>query len=306
MKISFVVLTYNRADALLAVLHSLAAQCGPEHEVVIADDGSNEQQVGLLLSHLPVFKCAVRYVWHPDTGFTAAAARNLGANCARGEYLVFLDGDCVPNKSFVRAHGALAQNGCFVNGSRVLLSERLSNQAVRGKTILPDQTKRFWWSARLKGDSNKLLHTLAWPWSLFRVKRGFSWRGIRSCNLGVWRDDFVRANGFDETFEGWGHEDADLVLRLSHLGVKRKNGFLATEVFHLWHRESPRGNALANQQKVIDRMQTKQIRAEKGLAELQVPMAIAGSSFTTDSANAYPLAQVRVLELGGAKPFFNH
>lgn len=255
---------------MLVVLEALARQCGSNHEVVIADDGSNPSQLELLFQKCPAFKCPVRHVWHPDTGFTAAAARNLGAHFATGEYLVFLDGDCLPGKSFVNAHTQLAEQGCFVNGSRVLLSERLTAQALRRELDLSDQSAAFWFKARWLGDSNKLLHMLFWPWSLFRVKPSFKWRGIRSCNLAVWRSDFVAVNGFDETFEGWGHEDADLVLRLSHLGVKRKNGFLATEVLHLWHRESTRDQASVNKQRVFDRMNTRLVRSEKGLREIAV------------------------------------
>ena len=123
MKISFIVLTYNRTDALLAVLRALAAQCGPGHEVVIADDGSRPAAVKELYDYLPTFSCPVRHIWHPDIGFTAAACRNLGAHFASGDYLVFLDGDCIPNKRFVIAHIRLAERGFFVNGSRVLLSQ---------------------------------------------------------------------------------------------------------------------------------------------------------------------------------------
>ena len=269
MKISFIVLTYNRTDTLLAVLRSLALQCGDAHEVLIADDGSTQAQVGLLYKHCPVFRCPVRHVWHTDTGFTAAAARNLAAHSANGDYLVFLDGDCVPNKSFVAAHTRLAQKGCFVNGSRVLLSEGLTSRVLGESLDLPSQSATFWLNARLTGGSNKLLHMLCWPLALFRVKKDFRWRGIRSCNLGVWRDDFVAVNGFDETFEGWGHEDADLVLRLSHLGIHRKNGFLATEVYHLWHRENVRDHESVNKQKVLQRMNTRIVSAEKGLAEIE-------------------------------------
>ena len=269
MKISFIVLTYNRSDALLAVLRSLAGQCEAGHEVLIADDGSSQSQVDMLYNNCPAFRCPVRHVWHPDTGFTAAAARNLGACHAQGDYLVFLDGDCVPGKSFVTAHTFLAERGLFVNGSRVLLSERLTAQVLGQSLDLLAQPAAFWWKARLRGDSNKLLHMLFWRSSLFRVKQGFEWRGIRSCNLGMWRSDFVAVNGFDETFEGWGHEDADLVLRLSHFGVRRKNGFLATEVYHLWHPESRRSQASGNHKKVRERMTTGLVRADKGLEQIR-------------------------------------
>lgn len=274
MKISFIVLTYNRTDALLAVLRSLAAQCDARHEVLIADDGSRQDQVEMLYRHCPAFKCQVSHVWHPDVGFTAARARNLAASHATGDYLVFLDGDCIPNKAYVAQHVRLAEPGCFVNGSRVLLSENLTAQAVSGKIDLPNLPKSFWWRARLRGDCNKLLHLLVWPWRLFRVKEGFDWHGIRSCNFGVWRHDFVGVNGFDETFQGWGHEDADLVLRLSHLGVQRKNGFMATEVFHLWHPENKRDRESVNRNRVVQRMKTDLILAEKGLRELDPALPV--------------------------------
>ena len=268
MRISFIVLTYNRSDALLAVLRALSVQCEPQNEVLIADDGSRPDQVALLVRDCPTFSCPVRHVWQPDTGFTAAHARNMAANMATGDYLVFLDGDCVPNKSFVAQQTLLAERDCFVNGSRVLLSEQLSEQVCSGKIDLLQRSIFFWLLARLRGDCNKLLHLLVWPWRLFRVKQGFEWRGIRSCNMGVWRSDFVAVNGFDEVFEGWGHEDADLVLRLSHLGVQRKNGFMATEVFHLWHRENQRNQEALNKSRVMQRMTTDLIKAERGLTEL--------------------------------------
>ena len=269
MKISFIVLTYNRSDALLVVLRSLARQCHDGHEILVADDGSSAGQVDLFRGRCPDFNCPVRHVWHPDEGFTASTARNLGAYHATGDYLVFLDGDCVPGPSFVKAHTQLAEKTCFVNGSRVLLSERLTHRVVRNDLDLLDQSVAFWIKARLKGDSNKVLHLMGWPDSLYRLKTGFKWKGIRSCNLAVWRQDFFAVNGFDETFEGWGHEDADLVLRLSHFGAKRKNGFWATEVYHLWHREQQRAQASVNQQKVFDRMKTHQITAKKGLAQIE-------------------------------------
>ena len=268
MKISFIVLTYNRADALLAVLRSLARQCNKDHQVVIADDGSRHEQVQMLFDRCPVFECPVLHVWHPDDGFTIARARNLAASHATGEYLVFLDGDCIPNRAFVAQHERIAEARHFVNGSRVLLNQRLTADVISNAFDLPSQPAHFWLRARLRGDCNKLLHLVGWPRHLLRVKKIFEWRGIRGCNLGVWKRDFLKVNGFDESFEGWGHEDADFVLRLSHLGIRRKNGFLATEVFHLWHPESKRDSESANKNRVMARMNSNLILAEKGFREL--------------------------------------
>lgn len=264
---AFVVLTYNRSDALLAVLRGLAPQCGNGHVVVVADDGSRPEQVQALRERLPRFACPVLHVWQPDVGFTAARSRNLGAAHARADYLVFMDGDCVPNPHFVRQHGRLAEAGHFVNGSRVLLSPALTRTVVDGKMDLCKLEAADWLRLRLAGDVNKLTHLVHWPGAPLRVEGRFRWKGIRSCNFGLpWRD-FEAVNGFDETFNGWGHEDADLVLRLHHRGSRRKNGFLGTEVYHLWHQEHCRAGEAANRQKVLARMKSGMIRAEVGLAE---------------------------------------
>jgi GT2 family glycosyltransferase len=268
MRTAFVVLTYNRSDALLAVLRGLAPQCGRNDVVVIADDGSRPQQVQMLRAGLPAFSCPVRHLWHPDVGFTAARARNLGALHAQADYLVFLDGDCVPNRHFAAHHRALAQPGHCVNGSRVLLSERLSRRVLAGEIELAQLTAWDWLRLRLSGDVNKLTHLLYWPGAPGRVQTGFRWKGIRSCNFAVWYRDFAAVNGFDESFSGWGHEDADLVLRLHHHGCRRKNGFLATEVLHLWHPDNSRAGEAANRDRVLQRLQGKLVRAELGLAEL--------------------------------------
>jgi predicted glycosyltransferase involved in capsule biosynthesis len=80
----------------------------------------------------------------------------------------------------------------------------------------------------------------------WRKRRSSEWRGARTCNLGVWRADFAKVNGFDERYEGWGHEDADLVARLIASGVQRKDGHFAVPVLHLWHRENDRSQEPAN------------------------------------------------------------
>lgn len=264
---SIVVLTYNQVDALLQVLTALAPQCDKCHEIVIADDGSSAEAVATLRARLPTFRCAVKHVWHPDRGFTASRARNLGALSAVGNYLVFLDGDCVPNPRFVMAHEALAEKACFVNGNRVLLSARLTRQVMSGQVNLTDASVMNWLEWRLKGDINKLAHLVYWPQAPGRCEAQFRWKQIRSCNFALWKDDFLEVNGFDETFEGWGHEDADLVLRLHHLGRCRKNGFFSTEVYHLWHRQNSRTSESVNHQRVIDRIHSDIVSATKGVRD---------------------------------------
>ena len=267
VKISFVVLTYNRVDALLLVLKALAAQCGAEHEVVIADDGSTAQAIDALKDDLPVFRCAVKHVWHPDIGFTASRARNLGVICCDGKYLVFIDGDCIPNPRFVQAHESLARVGCFVNGNRVLLGQQLTQRITCGNLDLANAGLVDWLGWRFRGEINKLAHLVFWPSLPGRSETNFRWRQIRSCNFALWKADFLQVNGFDETFEGWGHEDADLVLRLHHFGLRRVNGYFCTEVYHLWHRQNSRAQEGLNHQRVIERMRTGIVQADRGVRD---------------------------------------
>jgi len=265
--ISVVITTYNRPDALAAVVRACFMQDDKHFEIIIADDGSTANTracVEALAAQSPV---PLSHVWQPDQGFRAAMARNRGILAAKGEYIVFLDGDCIPQRDFIARHRALARPGWLVSGSRILLSEALTRRVLMESidvtaTSFPERLR---W--RLRGDMNKLLQLLVrWP-DLGRTSKKFSWRRIKSCNLGVWRSDLERVNGFDESFTGWGHEDSDLVVRLFHAGVLRKYGAFATEVFHLWHREAVRDQESSNRRVVLERAARKVTQAVRGLRE---------------------------------------
>jgi glycosyltransferase involved in cell wall biosynthesis len=265
--ISLVITTYDRPDALEAVVEACFAQDDKDFEIIIADDGSTantRECVERLRARAPV---PLAHVWQPHDGFRAAMVRNRGTLAARGNYIVFLDGDCIPQRDFIARHRALAEPGCLVSGSRVLLSPQLTRRVLRERLPITGLGLLDKLRYRVRGDLNKVLQLLMrWP-DLLRVRRKFTWRRIKGCNLGVWRADLDRVNGFDESFRGWGHEDADLVVRLFHAGVRRKDGAFATEVFHLWHPEAQREQASSNRQVVRERAATRMTQAVKGLRE---------------------------------------
>ncbi|MES2261588.1 MAG: glycosyltransferase family 2 protein [Pseudomonadota bacterium] len=266
--ISLIVTTYNRPDALAAVVEACFRQDDRDFEIIVADDGSTEATrhcIEALQQRAPV---PLRHVWQADEGFRAARARNLGVLAAKGNYIVFIDGDCVPQANFIAQHRKLAQPGYLVTGSRVLLSpgytQRLLDERIDLRRLgLWDKLK-----LRLRGDVNKFLQTVLTLPDIGRASHHFSWRRIKSCNMAVWRDDLALVNGFDESFKGWGHEDADLVVRLFNAGVMRKDGAFATEVFHLWHRESERNQEDSNRRIVLQRAADKTVRASVGLQQM--------------------------------------
>lgn len=265
--ISVVITTYNRPDALEAVVEACFLQDDKNFEIIIADDGSTANTrdcIARLAARAPV---PLRHVWQPDDGFRAAMARNRGTLAATGNYIIFLDGDCVPQRDFIARHRALAAPGFLVSGSRILLSQALTERALREHLDVADLGVVERLRYRLSGDMNKVLQTmLRWP-DIGRVRRKFSWRRIKSCNLAVWKADLLKVNGFDESFTGWGHEDSDLVVRLFHAGVLRKDGAMATEVLHLWHREAQRDQESSNRRIVLERAANRTTQAAIGLRE---------------------------------------
>ncbi|GGY14073.1 glycosyltransferase [Massilia dura] len=275
-KISVIVTTYNRPDALTAVIEACFAQDDPHFEIIIADDGSTDNTrdcVEALRARSPV---PLRHVWQPDEGFRAARVRNLGTLAASGDYIVFLDGDCIPARNFVSQHRKLARRGFLVSGSRVLVSEQYTNTLLASRIDLQRLGAIERLRLRLGGHFNKFLQTVLILPDLGRERRKFTWRRIKSCNLAVWRGDLDRVNGFDESFTGWGHEDSDLVVRLFNAGVLRKDGAFATEVYHLWHRENQRDQATSNRKVVLQRATDGTTQAAAGLKELAKRMARSG------------------------------
>lgn len=269
--ISVVVTTYNRSSALAQVLRGLKQQRDQNFETIIADDGSGQEHVAHLRSVARKLEFPVVHVWHPDVGFTASRVRNRGVGVSTGRYIILLDGDCVPEVDFIEQHRRLMEVGFFVNGSRVLLSQRLTTKAIDEQERLHDRSAGFWAMQRLSGHVSKLSHLVRLPDWQMRKQSSFQWKGIRSCNMGVWREQYLAVNGFDESFVGWGHEDADFVLRLHNLGAARKNGFCATEVLHLWHPEAARTHTNINRDRVLARVKTGAILPETGFTDSTSP-----------------------------------
>jgi glycosyltransferase involved in cell wall biosynthesis len=267
--ISIIVTTYNREDALDAVLRSLARQDDSGFEVIIADDGSGEATAKLVDAWKAKFGRRLDRVWHTDRGFRAAEIRNRAILAAQGAYCVFLDGDCIVRPDFVATHRRLAEPGWFVTGNRVLLSAELTTEVLREKLNPESWGFGRWLAERWRGGVNRLSALLHLPLGPLRRVRQRVWQGARSCNLAIWRTDLDCIDGFDADYRGWGKEDSDIIVRLLHAGVRRKDGTFATGVLHLWHRDADRSQLSENERKLAGVAAGDRIRARQGLSALQ-------------------------------------
>jgi glycosyltransferase involved in cell wall biosynthesis len=267
--ISLIVTTYNRVDALAAVLAAVARQADRGFEVIMADDGSGPETRAVIDCWRSRIEVPLSHVWQQDHGFRAAEIRNRAILASRGEYCIFLDGDCLVRPDFVARHRRLAERGWFVIGNRVLLSPALSAAVLRDGLRPELWTAREWVWQRLRGGVNRLAAVSRLALGPARKLAPRQWRGARSCNLAVWRSDLDRVDGFDASFRGWGREDSDLLIRLIHCGVHRKDGRFATGVIHLWHPEAERARLAANDALMDGTLSNMRTRAQLGLSSLR-------------------------------------
>ena len=275
--ISVIITTYNRETALGAVLRALECQSDRAFEIIIADDGSGDATRELVARQATRFDRPLRHVWQEDRGFRAAEVRNRGILASSGDYCVFLDGDCIPRPGFIAVHRRLAEPGWFVTGNRVLMAREFTEQ-VLVQSIKPERWNLATWAAlRAQRKINRLAPLLPLPIGPLRKLRATAWKGARSCNLAVWRRDLDRLDGFDAAFNGWGLEDSDLLIRLLHAGVRRKDGNFATGVLHLWHPESDRSCLPENQRRLDEIGRSSRIRAIDGLSSLGVDLPAAAA-----------------------------
>lgn len=247
MLISVIVATYNRPDALRLVIQSLLDQTDRSYEIVIADDGSTQETASLIKTFQMFSAISIKHVWQKDEGFQLSRIRNLAMSQAAGDYLIFLDGDCIVQPDFVQQHRKLAKDQHMVTGSRILLEKEITDYLCLSKTWSYIKFKQGLLKNWIKGEVNKFLPVFVkLPDSSLRVYSNFQWRRIKGCNLACWKTDALSINGFDEDLIGWGHEDADFVFRLHDKNIRRISGAWATEVFHLWHKMADKTTAERN------------------------------------------------------------
>ena len=225
--ISLIITTYNWPEALSLIFQSLETQIELPCEVIIADDGSVDSTRDVINFWARRLPFTVRHIWQPDSSFRAARARNLAVLKAEGDYIIFLDGDCIAPPWFISEHRRLMFPGKLVAGNRRLLS--------RGQTLAILEKSRGAIGNLFRGNKFLRLEGVIWR-DLIRT----TWRQVRSCNFSVERSRLVAVGGFDERYQGWGLEDSDLVIRLIVSGTSIRNGRFAVCVEHLFHDHADR------------------------------------------------------------------
>ena len=274
--------TYNQPRWLEKSLWGYAAQTHRDFELVVADDGSGPETRALLERLRGELGLDLVHVWHEDLGFRKTVILNRAILAARGDYLIFSDGDCIPRSDFVATHVRYARPGCFLSGTYIHLSRPLSEALTRDDV----QSGRFssvgWLTAHgfrqwrkfprlLRGRVTSRLVGVVGDLTT-KVPARFDGN-----NVSAWKEAIVAVNGFDMDMQ-WGLEDRSLGMRLRHHGVRGRQLRNRAIVFHLEHgRPYVTAEMVARNKAIAARIEAnREVRAPRGLAELRAELAAAG------------------------------
>ena len=239
-KITVIISFYNKTELLKLIFAALEKQTFQDFEVIVSDDGSKASEVEKVNELIKSTTLKSHHVWHEDSGFRKNIILNKSVVKSHGEYLVFIDGDCLPHPKFLEEHWSLREKGITVAGRRINLSASISSQItiekinkgyLSGKITLDIVTdalknKNPHWENAIR-IQNKLMRKI-----FLKVKD----KGILGCNFGLFKADLLDVNGFDERFvhPGCG-EDSDVDIRLRNAGKTTKMYKHLITVYHIFH-----------------------------------------------------------------------
>ena len=230
-EIALLVSTFERPSHLERALASIALQEGvtDKIEVVVTDDGSSDRTADVVRQFSDRVPFPVHFTTHPHVTFQLSRCRNEGVNACTAPYLLFLDGDCVLPPDHVKIHLEHRRKNTVMAGACLRLDEEASKNVSASNIGSVDlmslsSAKEKRWLAKLRRQG----------WFYEAIKHPTKPR-LFGNNIGIWREDYERVNGYDERFEGWGCEDDDLRLRLRRAGVRIRSILGHTFTYHLWH-----------------------------------------------------------------------
>ncbi|MGE0597826.1 MAG: glycosyltransferase family 2 protein [Dehalococcoidia bacterium] len=190
-RVSVVIPSYNRREALIRLLDSLAAQTLPaeEFEAIVVLDGCTDDSATAVSGRDWPF--SIHVIEQQNAG--AGAARNAGAGLAGGDFFVFVDDDVVLEPGALENHLRAAGTG--------------QRNAVLG------HLNTIWKSRGVGSTNSSIWASLTQLQDLERIR--FSW--CYSGNLLVPRAEFLAVGGFNPAIRRM--EDCELGYRLDRAGV---------------------------------------------------------------------------------------
>lgn len=240
MKISVIVPIYNRLEHFRALFICLLRQSRQIYELIITDDGSSQQILDYIADLIPKAFFKIKHIYQEDKGFRKTRALNNGVINSEGEFLVFCDQDLIFGEEYIEYMEKNIKKGCFLLCRPISVNEEekdiilkkieLSNKY---EDLLKPLPKDYLESVNrtLRTDRKRRILNI-----LKLSKRGIKLVGM---SYAVMKSDYLKVNGYDENYNGWGEEDDDFGNRLYVAGIKGKELKTPNMQIHLWHYSDP-------------------------------------------------------------------
>ncbi|WP_104748722.1 glycosyltransferase family 2 protein [Helicobacter cetorum] len=258
MTTSLIITTYNKENYLKLVLDSALRLALLPNEIIIADDGSKEPTKILIENYQKIFKklgVNLKHAYQEDLGFRAAKSRNNAVSLSVSEYIILTDTDMILHPYFIQDHLNFAQEKTLLQGSRVILTPKETNNILNANDYELALKKRSFKNLRLPLLS-QFIHNTSRTTKQALLKTPLL-SGIRSANMSFFKKDFDAIQGFNENFVGWGREDSEFVARfLFNDNILRRLKFSAL-AYHLFHEENSRALLASNHQLYLDVLKAK-------------------------------------------------
>lgn len=238
-KTTLIIAVYNNKKYLELVFAGLERQTFKDFEVIIADDGSDSSITQFINEYKKISIFPIKHVWHEDKGFRKNKILNEAIRRSGSDYIVIIDGDCVPHKEFMKEHFLSRKiNTCFT-GRRINLSEKFTSLLTPAKVrkgFIEKNIPRLFIDALL-GKSNYVEKGIYFKSQFLRRLFNKKKRGLLGCNFSLMKKNLLDINGFDERYEAPSiGEDSDVQFRLELNGVTIESLNHIAVQYHLYHK----------------------------------------------------------------------
>lgn len=241
-KSTIIISVYKDIDSLDLILDSLSRQTFLPNEVLISEDcQSDEMRDYVRIAKEKYKNLHITHLFQEDVGWRKNIALNRAIVASKYDYLIFIDGDCVPFDNFIENHIMQAEKKIVLAGKRVELGEKLTESIRSRKLSVSKLTKNYWFYApKLIKDKTRhledILHISHKSFLAPFVKKDVNY--IIGCNWSAFKEDILAINGFDETYTlpSVG-EDVDLGWRFRGLGIELKSCRHNANLVHLYHKK---------------------------------------------------------------------
>lgn len=226
--ISLIISFYKRIDFLELIFLSLDRQSYKDFEVIVAEDANDPETAEFLNRARREHHFSIHHVSHEDSGFRKTRILNTAVTKATGEYIVFIDGDCIPHKHFLKEYRKAITENHFCYGRRVFYSKKHTEKLLGSRSL---KQNNIFWAIMCGGKS-----TGAGFYFPFKINISKQYRRILGCNWGIMKKNILAVNGFDEDYVRPGvGEDFDIDWRLKKKGLKVRSMKGKAIVSHLYH-----------------------------------------------------------------------